>query len=146
MRTPEEEHRRDVEQLRQLALGHYVVAALTALFGSMFLIHVAMGIFVLDVDWSKAQGSPPPPWFGWIFIALGGVFVLAFWTAALLMFLAGRNLGVQRRHRFCFVVAIIACVFPPLGTALGVLSILVLQRESVKRLFDEPATSAARPA
>lgn len=138
----EEQGRRDLEHLRQLAVGHYVVAGVTALFGCMFLFHIGMGIMTLGID-PRTQGGPPPAWFGWMFIVMGSAFLLAFWTIALLLVLAANNLRRRRRHGFCFVVAILACVFPPLGTALGVLTILVLQRESVKRLFAAPGGGSA---
>jgi hypothetical protein len=36
---------------------------------------------------------------------------------------------------FCLVMAGIACIFMPFGTALGVLTIIVLMRDSVRELF-----------
>jgi hypothetical protein len=42
---------------------------------------------------------------------------------------------------FCLVVAGVSCLFMPFGTILGVLSLIVLNRPSVKLLFSaqEPA-------
>jgi hypothetical protein len=40
-------------------------------------------------------------------------------------------------------MAAVACVFFPFGTVLGVFSIIVLTRESVKRLFDGSGAPAA---
>ena len=42
---------------------------------------------------------------------------------------------------FHYVVAGIECIFMPFGTVLGVLTLLVLMRPSVKALFDEPPSS-----
>ncbi len=44
----------------------------------------------------------------------------------------------HRRRLFCLVVAGVECAFMPFGTVLGVFTIAVLMRESVKELF-EPA-------
>ena len=48
---------------------------------------------------------------------------------------AGRSLQQHRRHAFCFVIVCLSCLLAPLGTALGVCSILVLSRPRVKDLF-----------
>jgi len=58
------------------------------------------------------------------------------WTLAVCMLIAGRNLAKRRHHTFCLVVAAISCIFMPFGTILGVLTIIVLMRPSVKGLFE----------
>ena len=47
------------------------------------------------------------------------------------------------RQTFCVVVAAISCCFTPLGTVLGVFTLIVLFRPSVKALFGLDAPSAA---
>jgi hypothetical protein len=37
--------------------------------------------------------------------------------------------------RLCFAMAGVECIFMPFGTVLGVFTILVLNRQSVKELF-----------
>jgi hypothetical protein len=54
------------------------------------------------------------------------------------MSVAGRSLAARKRYTFCIIVAAISCTFFPLGTALGVFTILVLSRPSVKALFENP--------
>lgn len=51
------------------------------------------------------------------------------------MILAGRALAQRRRYTFCLVIAGVACMFMPFGTVLGVFTIIVLLRDSVKELF-----------
>jgi hypothetical protein len=58
---------------------------------------------------------------------------------------AARSLAALRRYRFCFATACFACVFTPLGTALGVLTILVLVRPSVKELFAQGSSAELSP-
>jgi len=41
---------------------------------------------------------------------------------------------------FCLIVAGIICIFMPLGTILGVFTIIVLVRPSVKAMFEGQAT------
>ena len=60
-----------------------------------------------------------------------------------LIFLAGRFLAQRRHHTFCVTMAAVQCLFMPFGTILGVFTIVVLNRPSVKQLFAPPAQSAA---
>jgi hypothetical protein len=62
---------------------------------------------------------------------------------AFCVFLAGRNLAQQRRYTFCLVIAGLLCIFIPFGTVLGVFTIVVLVRPSVKALFEQQAAVAA---
>ena len=44
--------------------------------------------------------------------------------------------GQRRNRSFCFVVACLSCFNVPLGTILGIFTILVLNRPSVQAGFD----------
>jgi len=48
---------------------------------------------------------------------------------------AGRCLSRRKNHLLCLIVAGVSCLFVPMGTVLGVFSIIVLMRPSVKELF-----------
>ena len=69
-------------------------------------------------------------------MAFASVFILGGWTLAVLVLMAGRFIARRKHYMFCFVMACVECVFMPFGTALGVFTILVLSRQSVKRLFN----------
>ena len=49
--------------------------------------------------------------------------------------IAGRCLSRHKHYAFALVIACIECLFIPFGTILGVFTIIVLSRESVKELF-----------
>jgi hypothetical protein len=127
MKNPDEDH------LRLLSIFHYVLAAMNAFTGCIPLIHVTMGIAMLAGAFDRQ--NPPPPMLGLLFAGVGGTISLLFWTLATLKLLAGRWLAQHTHYRFCFVVAGIECLQMPMGTVLGVFTILVLSRESVKALF-----------
>ena len=76
---------------------------------------------------------------GWIFIGMGSVVILMGLTIATLMALTGRWLSARKHKTFCFVIACIECVNMPLGTILGVFTLVVLQKPSVTVLFDQQA-------
>jgi hypothetical protein len=136
----------DQEHLRLLSIFHYVVAGLGALFSLFPLIHLSLGLFlVLAPEKMTGHGQQPPPAFlGWFFIVLSSVFILCGLAISTCILLAGRNLAKRKRHTFCLVVAAVECLFMPFGTVLGIFTILVLQRPSVKPLFT-PANAAAVP-
>jgi len=133
---------RDAEHLRLLSIFHYVLAGIMALFGCMPFIHVTLGILMVRGALQNSAGSPPPPAMGWIFVVMGSVFILMAWTVVILLLVAAGRLRRRTHRTFCFVVAGISCLFMPMGTVLGVFTILVLSRATVKTLFE----TAARPA
>jgi hypothetical protein len=127
----------DAEHLRLLAIFHYVVAGLQALFALFPIIHFLIGaamVFFPD-KLGDAKGEPPAL-VGLFFMGFAGLWMLFGFTLAVCTFIAGRSLGQRRRHTFCLIIAAIECVTCiPFGTVLGVFTILVLMRPSVKQAF-----------
>jgi hypothetical protein len=67
---------RDTEQLNLLAIFHYVVAGLAALFSFFPLLYAAVGvifIFAARHGTAKPGEELPPEFLGWIFAVLGSV-------------------------------------------------------------------------
>lgn len=126
----------DQDQLRLLSIFHYIVGGIMAVFSCLPMLHIAFGVFMIAASGKPAaSGSPPPVFLGWIFVAVGGLVVLTGWAIAGCIIAAGRFLAAKRRYLFCVVVAAVECMFMPFGTVLGVLTIIVLMRDSVKALF-----------
>lgn len=127
----------DFEHLRLLSIFHYVVAGLTALFACFPIIHLVVGlVMVFTPDkLATSEGELPPAFIGWFFILLAGCFILTGLTLAVFMAIAGHYLSQHKHHLFCMVVAAIECIFMPFGTVLGVFTLIVLMRNSVKELF-----------
>lgn len=126
---------KDLEHLRMLSIGYYVYAAITAVFACIPFIHLFMGIAMISGAF-EGDKNPPPPFFGWMFITMGGLFIVLGWATAICTFLAGKYLKQKTHYTFCLVMAGINCMFAPLGTVLGVFTIIVLLRDSVKQLFN----------
>lgn len=135
----------DVEHLRWLSVGHYVVAGLQALFGCFPVLHLGFGLFMLFVPPAgMSKGGPPPQLFGAIFVAVALAWMGAAWAMAVALFVAGRNLARRTRRTYCMVVAIVAAAFcMPLGTVLGIFTIIVLLRPEVAAAFGEPSGARA---
>jgi hypothetical protein len=146
---------KDLEHIRLLSIFHYVVGGIIALFACFPLIHLTMGIFFLasapEIRRNQPPGEPdfPVEIFGAMFIIIPAVIILLGWTLALVTIIAGRKLSKQRSYTFCLIVAGLLCLFMPFGTVLGVFTIIVLMRDSVKALFNgqNPAqfTNSAPP-
>lgn len=128
----------DEEHLRLLSIFHYVVAGLCALFSLFPMLYTGMGALLI---WAaqhpnpKQTGEPPPEFVGWIFVAVGSFLFFLGLAMAICILIAGRALAKRRRYWFAFVIACIECLFMPFGTILGIFTIIVLSRESVKQLF-----------
>jgi len=116
-----------------------------ALGGLMGFAFIAMGNFFSSSPQAAQPNNPPPPWFGAMFAGMGVIFLLTFEALAVLSFLTGRYLSKRQHPTFCIVISAINCMYMPLGTALGVFTILVLQRPSVKALFAGSIPSAVMP-
>jgi len=134
--APPPQPNRDDEHLRLLSIFHYVLGGIVGFLACMPCIHVAVGVLMVTGTMSSG-GSGPPPAFGWIFVIMGSVFILLGWTLAILLLIAAGRLRKRCGWTFCFVVACISCLFMPMGTVLGVFTILVLSREAVKAAFGQ---------
>lgn len=157
---PEYQARQDAEHLNLLSIFYYVVAALTALGGLVFLFHIFMGLMFVTGSAGASStitatpnafpGAPPfsprppngpPPAFGWLFVVIGTFALLLSETLAAFTFIAGRSLANREKKTLIQVVAGILCLNVPLGTVLGVFTLIVLNRPSVAALFDAPRSS-----
>ena len=126
----------DQEHLRLLAIFHYVMAGITTLFSMFPLLYLGLGLaMIFGGEHFKDKNGPPPEIFGWFLVIFGSVFILLGLTLALLIFLNGRFLARRTHYTFCQVAAGVECLMMPFGTVLGVFTLIVLSRESVKQLF-----------
>lgn len=134
----------DLAQLRLLSVLHYVMAGFITLFSAFPLMYLGMGIAVLSgalpVDGSKASTPTEAQLMGWVFTGLGVVFLMGMLGMAGLIACAGRGLARQQRHTLCLVAAGVCCMCMPLGTVLGVFTLVVLTRSSVRERFAHPST------
>ena len=137
---------RDTEQLNLLAIFHYVVAGLAALFSFFPLLYTTVGvIFILAARHGTAKpgGELPPEFLGWIFAVIGLVLFVIGIVMAILILITGRSLALRKHHSFALVMACIECLLVPVGTILGVFTIVVLSRESVRELFSAATAQAS---
>lgn len=128
----------DRQHLKLLSVFHYVMAGIMALTSCVPLIHLTIGLLLagspamLDVP---ADEVAPARLIGGLIAGFAAAIILFGWLLALMVFLCGRNLIRRRRYIFCMVIAALLCTMMPLGTILGVCTIIVLARPSVKASF-----------
>jgi len=123
----------DKQNLKLLSIFHYIVGAMTALFSCFPLIHIGIGVAILSGAFDGKDA--PPKFLGLFFIIIPGIMMLCGWTLAVCILIAGSKLAHYRARTFCLVIAGLECVFMPFGTVLGVFTIIVLMKDSVKELF-----------
>lgn len=142
---PGQYHSRDEDHLRLLAIFHYVLGGLTLLLACIPFIHVAMGVMLVTGRFPQSGGSTPPPDdFGWFFIAFGAMAILLGWTIGVLTLYSARCIQRRRHRTFSLVIAALMCLNMPLGTVLGVFTLVVLLRESVAALYASVAFDPMR--
>jgi hypothetical protein len=138
----------DDEHLNLLSLGYFVSGGLTALFSLFALLYVFMGIF-MGLAIARAPqaagkaGGPPPAFIGWLLGGIGAVLFLVMISMAIARIWTALSIRRHKSRTFCLVIAAIGCLEFPYGTLLGVLSFIVLGRDSVARRFNPPVPGAA---
>jgi hypothetical protein len=138
---------KDLEHLKILSICHYVLAGLCVFPMIYGLIYMALGIFfgVMMANVPNTKDGPPPALFSGIFVGIGLVIFIFALTFGLLLFKSGRNLKNNSSYTFCLVIAGISCIFMPLGTILGVFTLVVLLRDSVKQIFNGEVSNNYSP-
>ncbi|TDU81718.1 hypothetical protein EI77_01028 [Prosthecobacter fusiformis] len=139
---------KDREHLRSLVICHYVCAGF-GLAGMAFLVlhySIMNAVFSNPKLWEKAKEPPPfdpaliVTGMQWFYLIMG-VMILA---SAVLTLLAGLSIRARVRRTFSMVVAGLNCMQFPIGTLLGVFTLIVLSRDSVVRLYEIQQADTSR--
>ena len=135
---PRDQRKIDAGHLKLLSIFHFVGAGL-AIIGILFLLaHYAMlhAFLANPKFWENQKQSPPPAEFFAIFKWFYLVFAVWFFSSGVLNLISGLCLRAKKHRTFSIIVASINCLHIPLGTVLGVFTIVVLIRDSVRELYD----------
>lgn len=126
---------RDREHVRLLAIFHGIAAGLGVLVSLFPLIHFAIGLGLVSGELGSPSDAGEAEVVGWFFVLFSVAMILAGLALSAAIALAGWYLSQLRARTYCLVIAGLACVFVPIGTVLGVFTIVVLSRPSVVALF-----------
>jgi len=143
----------DSEHLSALSIGHFILAGVALLGGIPTLIYGVAGAKLMDEfgsDLSMAMGdipgSPGVDALGsspdamlqdlttLLTTMIAAVVVLAL-VSAIHLAVVGVKIRQRRWWTFCYLTGWGECLMFPFGTILGIFTIIVLSRPSVKRLF-----------
>ena len=128
----------DADHLQLLSIFHFVGAGL-AFLGILFLLaHFMMFHAFLSnpTFWQNQKQTPPPAEFFAIFKWFYLVFGAWFFVSGTLNLISAFCLRARKCRTFSLIVAGINCVHVPFGTVLGVFTIIVLVRDTVRELYD----------
>jgi hypothetical protein len=138
----DDQRRRDGEHVQLLSIFHFVVGGLSAAAIAFLCLHFLFFYFVFmnPEMWQGQKELPPREFFHvfiWFYVFMGVMFA----AGAVVNVLSG--LFMQRRtHRtFSLVVAGLDCLQMPFGTILGVFTIVVLTRDSVRASYEARAAA-----
>jgi len=135
---PRDQRKIDADHLKLLSIFHFVGAGL-GLLGILFVLaHYAMfhAFFANPKMWEGQKQGPPPAEFFAIFKWLYLIFGVWFLSSLILNLISGLCIRARKGRTFSLVVAGINCVHIPLGTVLGVFTIIVLIRDSVREVYE----------
>ncbi|QWF18359.1 hypothetical protein [Lysobacter capsici] len=125
---------RDASQLRTLSVLYYV-------FSMFYLVPLMIGALYAFMGVGLLNGALPgntatqDSASGWVLLGLAvAMFFIAILGGALTLLVA-RRLSQRRSLTVCIIVAAVSCMQIPFGTALGVFTLIVLNRPSVKAMF-----------
>jgi hypothetical protein len=136
----------DADHLRLLSIFHFIGAGLAVLGLGFLALHYMFFHALIDNPdlWKNQKGAVPPPkeffaMFKWLYVFFGIWFVVS----CIANVLSGVFLGRRKCRTFSIIVAAMNCVHIPLGTVLGVFTIIVLLRPSVRDAYDAGALGGA---
>jgi heme/copper-type cytochrome/quinol oxidase subunit 3 len=138
--TNPEQQRKDAEHLKLLSIFHFILGGL-ALVGILFLVfhYLMMSAFMSPEFWKSQKNGPAPPpeliKMVTVFYFIGGFFLV---LGSVLNLLSALFLRQRRQRVFSMVIAGLNCVQVPFGTALGIFTILILSRDSVRGVYEAP--------
>lgn len=129
----------DVQHLKILSICYYVNAGLTFLGASIPVIHLVMGIFMMNGGMASS-GLPTQElnalrMMGGFFVVISSVIIVIGWAVAVMNFLVARSIVRRQSRMLCMITAGINCLSIPVGTTLGVFTFIVLARPSVAESF-----------
>lgn len=125
----------ETKQLRLLSIANYVFSVISVVLSLLPVAQLALGVGLFTLAKACTGSDCPPTWIGLVAIILSVSFIVFGLSDAVLSFLKARFLARQKHYRFCLFASYLQCLFFPFGTILGILAIMILQRESVKHSF-----------
>jgi len=127
-----------VDNLNTFSILHLVKGILTLLFSLFFLFYAFIGGFLSTILEHKVLENPEMPFNpGNIFIIIGVIGFIITVVMGILILLTAKYIKARRNYTFIFVMSIINCLSVPLGTLLGIFTIIEINKPHIKAQFDK---------
>ena len=122
-----------------IALFYRIYGGLCLLGTCCFSLYLFIGITALTnpTAFKSNHGGNDAAIMGTMFSVIGGIGILIAAAMGAMFFVSANWIQNRTNWTGIFAMAIVACLNAPLGTALGVFALVVLNRESVKELFGQ---------
>lgn len=133
---------KDQKDLKTLSTFHYIVGILQMLFSLFPLIHIVIGLGLAFFPSILGEDAPNkiPQFFGIFFAVIGSVFLITGEVLGLLTIYSGKLIARQQKLTFSIVIGCLNCLFFPFGTILGIFTIITLNKDSVKQLYQNQSS------
>jgi hypothetical protein len=126
---------RDAEHLRVLVICHYLLAGLTALCALPFLaVPLCLALIGKSLSAGPLEDLPADLVAQLVRYLMWSMFLLT-WVHAGVIAYIGRCLARRTQYLACLIFSGLNATMVPLGTVLGIFTIVILARPSVKDLF-----------
>jgi hypothetical protein len=129
----------DADHLRLISIFHFVGAGFAVLgIGFLGLHYLFLHAVLSNQDvWRNQRGAMPHPEqffaiFKWFYVVFGVLFLMS----AVANLLSGLFILRRKYRAFSLVVACLNLIHIPLGTILGVFTLVVLLRPSVREVYE----------
>ena len=117
--------------LKLLSIFHYIIGGILA-FLSLFILNSAIKQMSIT---NLESLDPLVQHFIHRSITIGIISSAFLGVLAIATVISGRFLVIHKGYWFSFIVACNLCLFMPFGMILGVLTMIILTRKSVKKLY-----------
>jgi hypothetical protein len=133
----------DREFLKWLSIFHYVLGGIQAFTSIATVLYIIWSFNFLSTMNSDLYQYDPgqdttlamEPYKPYLFFM--SLIVLLGFVYSICLIVSGNFLAKRKGYWFSFVVACIECVSIPLGTILGIITLIVLLKDSVRTLYRE---------
>jgi hypothetical protein len=131
----------DAEHLNLLALFHYISGGLTLSMSMMFFAQTAfLKLMLSNFSIPQDVNKIPPEQFEMVFdgmIWIVGIFAALGFIYGICEILSGRFIKARKNKLFSILISIPRILLIPYGTILTICTLIVLDRSSVKSLYDK---------
>jgi hypothetical protein len=121
--------------LKTLSIFYFVWGGINLFAAFSSLLAIVLGIWLFYEG--ENTGDIEALAAGVIYMIYGSFLFLFLAVYGILSLLVGSYIKKPRNRIFCLVIAGIACINFPLGTALGVFTFIELEKPNVKSLFEK---------